>query len=44
MDIDFYKIYSTTNEYEKMKIYCEKKKKKSLYKKKKCIQLIQFEK
>ena len=24
MDIDFYKIYSTTNEYEKMKIYCEK--------------------
>jgi hypothetical protein len=37
MDIDFYKIYSTTNEYEKkMKIYCEKEenpciKKKNVY-------------
>jgi hypothetical protein len=30
MDIDFYKIYSTTNEYEKMKIYCEKEEKKKI--------------
>jgi hypothetical protein len=36
MDIDFYKIYSTTNEYEKMKIYCEKRR-KSLYKKEKNV-------
>jgi hypothetical protein len=37
MDIDFYKIYSTTNEYEKMKIYCEKKEENPCIKKKKNV-------